>query len=274
MIVRKEKIWVGLMVLGLLFTGAAVVFSAEDKYQEAAVENGATLTGKITFKGTPPPPKKFEIAKSPQKEFCSKVSDGAGHRDLLMVRTSGDGGLGDSVVTIEGVAAGKPFKAADTKVKIETCQFLVEESPSSLVGVVRSRTDFIVSNTDADPSDPKTAQGVLHNPHGYDVKGAQRITIFNIGLPTKGGVMDQKMKRLKGDNFQLVCDQHEFMQTFFKTVENPYYAIVNPDGTFTIDQIPPGKYEVGAWHPLLGNKEMEITFELGKSVTQNFEFTN
>jgi hypothetical protein len=274
---RTFFILISLVLAGLFAMGDAPdVFAKKKKaakYEEAAVENGATLTGKVTFKGTVPPPKKFELAKFAQQEFCGQISDGNGNRDLVMVRTGADGGLGDVVVSIEDVEAGKPFPSGSTDVKIETCQFFVENGPSNMVGVVRSKTDFNVTNGDADPSDPKTAEGVLHNPHGFDVKGSQRITVFNIGLPTKGGKMNQDLKRLKGESLHLVCDQHEYMQNFFKTVENPYYAVVNPDGTFSIDQIPPGTYEVSVWHPLLGEKEMEITFEAGKSVTQNFEFT-
>lgn len=276
---RKFFILVSLVLVALFAMGDAPdVFAKKKKkrikYKEATVENGSTLTGRVTFKGTPPPPKKFELAKFAQKEFCGQISDGAGHRDLLMVRTTDDGGLGDVVVTIEDVKAGKPFQAKTTDVKIETCQFFVEKSPSNLVGVVRSKTKFNVLNDDADPSDPKTAEGVLHNPHGFDVKGAKRITVFNIGLPLKGGSMNQKLKRLKGGSLHLVCDQHEYMQNFFRTVKSPYYAVVNPDGTFSIDQIPPGKYEVEVWHPLLGEQEAEITFEPGKSVTKDFEFSN
>ena len=49
----------------------------------------------------------------------------------------------------------------------EFCEFL----PFS--GVVVNNKNFRVENHDADPDDPKSTLGVLHNPHSFVVKGSQ-----------------------------------------------------------------------------------------------------
>lgn len=71
----------------------------------------------------------------------------------------------------------------------------------------------------------------------------------------------------------LQCDQHIYEQVFFLQVENPYYAIVGSDGTYRIEQVPPGKYELIVWHPILGIQAKPI--ETGSDMVRaNFEFSN
>jgi Polysaccharide lyase family 4, domain II len=242
-------------------------------YEEAPVSGGGTISGKISFKGTPPPPKLFEFAKFPNPKYCSQAdSDGKGHRILHEVNVK-NGALADVVVYLEGVEKGKPFKFEDANVKANLCRFLAEDGPSTLVGVVRNKKEIKVLNTDADPSDPKSADGVLHNPHGYEVKGAMNNTMFNKPLPTKGMVLKQKLIFRKHDSFMhMQCDQHNYMNVYFHPVDNPYYAIVGEDGKYSIDDVPPGNYEIYAWHPILGSNEEKITVAANGKATANFEF--
>ena len=72
---------------------------------------------------------------------------------------------------------------------------------------------------------------------------------------------------------KLECDQHNYEQVFFYQVENPYYAIVGPDGTYVIDRVPAGKYEMIAWHPTLGMQTQTIEVGASGKVTANFEFS-
>jgi len=263
------------LFLGIaLFAAVSFLSSPVAKaYEEAPVSGGGSVSGKITFKGTPPEPKTFEFAKFPQPEFCSKVdSDGKGHRLLREVKVK-DGALGDVVVYIEGIEKGKPFKFNGTDVNADTCRFLVQGGPSTMVGVVVNKSDMRVTNKDADPSDPKSADGVLHNPHGYEVKGDSSSTMFNKPLPTKGMVLTQKLIFRKKEAFMLMqCDQHNFMNAWFHPADNPYYAIVGEDGKFSIDDIPAGSYEIYAFHPTLGTEEQKLTVAAGGKATVNFEF--
>jgi hypothetical protein len=245
-------------------------------YEETPVTNGGAVSGKVTFKGTPPAPKLHQLSKFPQPEFCGKVNnDGKGHRIQQLVKVGDDGVLSDVVVFIEDIEKGKPFKFKGTDVQADTCRFLVQ-GPSSFVGVVKLGAEFRVKNMDADPGDPKSADGVLHNPHTYTVYGASSRTIFNKPLPTKGQVIDYKFKRLdlkKSPVVFLQCDQHNFMEAWFHAVKNPYYAVVGKDGTFAIDGIPPGEYEIYAWHPIMReSKEQKITVSPNQKVLINFEF--
>jgi len=253
--------------VGILGASAAMAY-------EEGPAGGASVEGKITFKGTPPAPKLFDFEKFPQPKYCGQADgDGKGHRVLKEVSVN-NGALEDVVVYIEKVEKGKPFKFNGTDVKANLCRFLVQGGPSTFVGVVMKKAEIRIENTDSDPSDPKTANGVLHNPHGYEVKESNNVTMFNKPLPEKGQVIKEKVMIRKTDSsMKIECDQHGFMQAWFFPIENPYYAIAGKDGSFTIDQVPAGKYQVVAWQPILGRQTKEITVGPSGKVSLNFEFS-
>jgi hypothetical protein len=276
---KPLKLFSYTLAVGLL--SATVGFAAD--YAEGPVGDGGTIAGKVAFKGPQPPPEMFDLAKFPQADFCGKVDSKDGKRMRQDVKVK-DGGLADVVVFIEKIAKGKPFPAGaeNTKMVADGCRFLIDGGPSKAVGVVLVKDSgkkgvLKVTNNDADPSDPKTAEGVLHNPHGYDVKGSMNSTIFNKPVPKKGQTLDiEVLSRWfkKSESFMKVeCDQHNYMNAWALPVDNPYYAIVSDDGSFSIDQVPPGKYTVKAFHPALGFQKSEIEVAAKGKATANFEFS-
>jgi len=247
----------------------------DDDDVETVLAEGGTLTGKVTFKGVPPAPKVFALDKFPNMAFCARAdSDGHGNRVVPEVRIGKDDALKDVVVYIENVRGGEPFAFTGTKVTADGCRFLVQGGASTFAGVVVKKKEISIENLDADPSDPKAATGVLHNPHSYEVAGSNRSTIFNLPLAEKGHVVKKPViLRKKESIFELECDQHNYMKAFFVPVENPYYAIVKNDGTFTISGIPPGTYEVYAWHPTLGKQEATVTIRARSQTKSAFSFS-
>lgn len=244
-------------------------------HPDAQSAEGGTLTGKVTFEGLPPPPKKFDLSKFPNSRYCAKFdSDGQGNRVVQEVNVGQDRALRDVVIAVQDVPMEKPFEFAGTKVNADGCRLLVQDGPSTLVGVVVRKKEIAIENMDADPNDPKAVTGVLHNPHAYEVSDSSKTTIFNLPLPEKGGIVRKPVILRKKDSiFKLETDQRNFAQAFFLPVENPYYAIVENDGTFTIRDIPPGTYTVLAWHPVLAKQEATVTIPAGGEVSADFSFT-
>jgi protocatechuate 3,4-dioxygenase beta subunit len=56
-------------------------------------------------------------------------------------------------------------------------------------------------------------------------------------------------------------------------MENPYFAMTDADGHYTITNVPPGTYKLKAWHERLPADEYEITVPATGVVTTNFILT-
>lgn len=249
----------------LIIVAVAVAFLAMPLTSFA----GGTITGKVTYNGKPEQ-KEFSFSKFPNPKFCPKIPKkelAQGDKRILKTIEVNNGGLVGAVVAvadIEDKAFIDSYKGTD--VSIAFCEF------QPYTGVVVPMKNFHVENTDADPDDPKSVKGVLHNPHSFEVLGASSTTVFNIGLAEKGSKLDKPatMRKAKqGSFFRLQCDQHEFMQSFFLPVSNPYYAVTGEDGSFEIKDVPPGKHKLVVWHPGDGKGmktevEVEVT-EGGKA---------
>ena len=241
-----------------------------------AVQAGGTIKGKVTFTGKVPAPKEFAFSKFPNVDFCkknsSKSADG-NTRLLKEVEVDGSKGLKNAVVSVRDIKdkgwMGGFKKAPSQVVTAELCEFL------PYTGVVVNKGKFKVENTDADPDDPKSKEGVLHNPHSFDTLGAKSSTLFNIGLAKKGDTLQKTIKMRmarKGSVMRLQCDQHEFMQGWYLPVTNPFYATAGADGTFEIKDVPAGKHKVMAWHPRVKKKvEISVDVKDGATVEANFE---
>lgn len=222
---------------------------------------GGTIAGKVIYTG-PPEEREFLFAKLPNARFCPKIAQKkpglvkGDKRIFKTIEVGPDGGLKAAVVAVTDIED-KAFidEYTGTDSVAELCEFV------PYTGVVVPQKSFRVVNVDADPDDPKSAKGVLHNPHTFEILGSNSTTIFNVGLAEKGSKLNKPVvlrKVKQGSIFRLQCDQHEFMQSFFLPVMNPYYAIVKDDGTFEIREVPAGQHRLVAWHPFAGRVEVEV----------------
>ena len=114
---------------------------------------------------------------------------------------------------------------------------------------------------------------VIHNPHTFEMIGRVRRSLFNIGLPKAGSELTKQLLIRRGNVVKLQCDQHDFMHSWVRVVKNPYWVKVGKDGSYKIADVPPGKYTLVAWHPLLGEQKQKIAVDSKGSVTANFEFS-
>ena len=256
--------------LSFVFGAAAVALIAAP----LAAHAGGTIAGKVTFAGKSDK-KEFSFGKFPNPKFCVKnpnkgLVDGD-KRFMPTIEVGKDGGLKNAVVAVYDVED-KAFMDGyqGTEVTAEFCEFL------PFAGVVVNNKSFKVENHDADPDDPKSKEGVLHNPHSFVVKGSSSATGFNIGLAKKGDKLDKPVVFRGGaekDGFyRLQCDQHEFMQSFFLPVSNPHFAVAKEDGSFEIKDVPPGKHKVVVWHPFAGKgKKTEFEVEVADGATANLK---
>jgi hypothetical protein len=252
------KIFLGVIAALLLNMGFA------SAYEEVTITDGGTLVGKITLNGETPKPKGYNLTTLPDAVYCGRISDGRGWRLLQPFNVSSDGGFREVVIFIEGVEKGKSFVDFQApRIEAMDCRFL------PFVAVVRDHHDVKVVNMDP----------AMHDIQAYETSHLGPRVLFNVPLPIspkypheaglsahfqkhyEGRPMTQSVKMTKGRRvFVMQCGFHAYMESWGLAVENPYYAVTDKDGRFSISDIPPGTYKVMVWHPYIGGaKEHTVT---------------
>jgi hypothetical protein len=224
-------------------------------YEEAAVTSGGTITGRVVLKGTPPPARIFHLVFSPNIDFCGAISDGKGNRLLKEFSAAEDGGFQGVVVAVVGVKKGKRFDYIP-EMKIENCRI------SPFIMPVRNNYPILISNKDP----------ISHDIQGYSLDDHYTFAMFNKPMIPKSEA--SKALRLRDGSFifRTQCGVHDFMQSWGMAVGNPYFAVTTADGRFVISEVPPGEYDVIAWHPRMKVRAQTVTVSKDSPVTLNFEF--
>lgn len=222
-------------------------------YRPGPVESGGTVAGRAVFEGDVPRPRRFLVTKD--VEVC-----GIGYRERQEVEVAPEGGLRNVVVAIEGVEAGKPWpeRPARAEVAQENCVFAPH------VQVVASGEELDILNPDP----------VLHNIHAFELIGSASRTLFNLGQPPEKPKITHEVRPRRGHRIRLECDAHDFMLGWIYAAETPYAVLVDADGRFALDGVPPGEYTVQAWHPYLGTREQRVTVAPNGEVDVVFLFSS
>ena len=91
---------------------------------------------------------------------------------------------------------------------------------------------------------------------------------FNLGTYDVGVVKQVTFD--KSCDVPLLCNVHAEMSAFVVVLDNPYFAVTLRDGTFKIDNIPPGEYTLKAWHEKFKTVTQEVRVEAGKTTDVGF----
>jgi plastocyanin len=201
-------------------------------YQVIQVPDGGSITGTIKVSGPIPQLPKRDIAKDPK--VC-----GTGTRDSQQLIVSKDGALKNAIVIVESVKRGKPMPdaAQNAQINQKNCEY------DPHVFVVAANSNVSILN-----SDP-----TLHNIHMYQGDDS----LFNIAQPVQNQINNHKLEKV--GMVYAECDVHGWMKAHIAVVNNPYYAVTDNSGKFSIRDLPPGTYKVKVWHEYLGEKTQEIT---------------
>ncbi len=97
-------------------------------------------------------------------------------------------------------------------------------------------------------------------------------TMFNFGQPDPGDI-EQSLKPRRSPFVAMNCEAHNFMFGFMMVPKHPYAVVVGADGSFALDDVPPGNYTVKAWHPRFGLKKAKVTVPAKGAATANFTFS-
>lgn len=243
-------------------------------YEEISVTNGGTISGKVTIKGEKPIPKGFNLVTFPDPVYCGRISTGTGWRLLEEFTIGPGGGLKDVVVMLEDVPQGKPFAFTPPTIEAKDCRFL------PFVSTVRDNHDVVIVNMDP----------VMHDIQAYETSHLGPRVLFNTPLPMNphhrrnvgsdshehlpGQPMKETIHLTKGRRiFVMQCGFHAYMESWAMAVDNPYHAITDRDGVFTISDVPPGEYTLVAWYPQVGTiLEQKVRVTANGTASASFEF--
>ncbi len=107
----------------------------------------------------------------------------------------------------------------------------------------------------------------LHNVHAL----AKSNTEFNQAQPFQNMELEKKFDKPEMA-ISVKCDVHPWMQSYLSVLPHPYFAVTGEDGSFTINGVPAGSYEVEAWHETLGTKTGQATVTAGGAADLSFAF--
>lgn len=143
------------------------------------------------------------------------------------VKLKGKRVAGDAVVYLEGLADGKKFSPPATPLIMDQKDLVFV--PHVLPVLMGTTVEF-PNNDD-----------LRHNV--YSPSPAKRL---NLGTYPPGAT--KKVTFDKPGIVKLLCNVHDEMLAFILVLENPYYALTDSSGRFTIPSVPPGRYPVKVWH--------------------------
>lgn len=107
--------------------------------------------------------------------------------------------------------------------------------------------------------------------HNINVQPKQGNPSWNVSQPPSTPPIEKSFARAE-TIIPVKCNQHPWMKAYINVLKHPFFAISAADGTFTIKDVPPGKYTVVAWHEKYGEQTMEVTVPASGTGTANFSF--
>ena len=107
-----------------------------------------------------------------------------------------------------------------------------------------------------------------HNVHGLPANSSQWN--FSLGLKGASRTMSVGAEEI---GIEVKCDIHGWMRGYVGVFDHPYFALSSEDGSFTLQNVPPGEYRLVAWHERFGVQSQKISLSAKGEETVKLTFT-
>jgi plastocyanin len=103
---------------------------------------------------------------------------------------------------------------------------------------------------------------VAHNVYSPDVDA------YNLGTFKQNEERTHTFE--KEGAYSQLCSIHPEMLSYVFVTQNPYAAVVDASGNYTIKNVPPGSYKLAVWNSHLKAPEKSVTVAAGKTAEESF----
>ncbi|HUQ86987.1 MAG TPA: carboxypeptidase regulatory-like domain-containing protein [Vicinamibacterales bacterium] len=106
------------------------------------------------------------------------------------------------------------------------------------------------------------------DPFFHNVFSLSRGAGFNLGRYPSGSSRSKPFTR--PGIVKVFCEIHSHMSAVIRVFDHGWFTVPNDDGTFVIDNVPPGDHTIVAWHERIGERRDRVTIRGGAATTINF----
>jgi hypothetical protein len=200
-------------------------------YRVVPVPSSGTLIGTVSFDGPAP----TDTIAHPTVDM-----DVCGH--VLVDPTVQHHGqrLQGVVVWLSGITAGKHLPYTRRyDLLTESCRFTPRVQAAIVGGTLNVRS----------------ADAVTHRTRF--IRGRDTVAVIQ---ETEEGQVVPTERVLTGDGLiEVRCDLHPWSRAWLLVFRHPYFATTDANGAFTIDSVPPGRYQLSVWHERFGVVRDSVT---------------
>jgi len=204
-----------LLPLFLPFAFCLSVTRAE--YRVIPVTHGGTLKGMVKFATETPP--RFMYTNR-QEDHCPH---GIPQQNLIVNQETR--GIQNVLIVLD-IPEGKAAPLMKPDLNNQGCVFVPHLQWAS------KDSTLLIKN-----SDP-----AVHNVHAL----RQDVTAFTVTI--EPGAPPVRRPLVETGFYKIDCDRHLWMRAWIYVSEHPYVAVTDTGGRFVLTEIPPGSYDLRAWH--------------------------
>jgi hypothetical protein len=215
-----------------------------------------TVTGVISFTGTPPAPKKID---SSADAVCGQRNPNLETEDTVVK----DGKLANAFIYVKEGTTTDGKKVGDFKWDPPATAVQLDQNGCHYrPHVLGIQTNQKLSITNSDPTQ--------HNIHPTPKNNPE----WNQSQPNGAPAIEKTFARSE-TLIPVKCNQHPWMKAYIGVLKTPFYAVSAENGSFTLKGLPAGTYTIAAWHEGPGDgttKTMQVTVPANGSATADFAF--
>jgi plastocyanin len=209
--------------------------------------SGSIVRGTVKFEGPAPKPKPINMAADPS---CAKQHPSPVLSQELMTDTKGD--LQNLVVFVSDGLGDRTFDPPTQAVEMKQKGCMYEPH------VLALQANQPVEVTNNDPT--------THNIHPQPANNRE----WN-KAEVPGSKIEESFPRQE-IAIPVKCNVHPWMRGYVAVFKHPYFAVTGKDGSFALNNLPPGTYTIQAWHEKLGTSTQKITIGANESKNMDFVF--